>query len=180
MAHFCLERRDPTSGLWLKTAFFSAPVQAVEPPPVTSQLLDRGRGRRGRRGRPGEKGLEDDDAELELGWEAWCQGGLGAWCRENPRRPSYRYLVKPAPPSAEFRLLWACTDLTEAGGAEGGGEAGGAEAAEGVHRVVPALLFHNLLVASARDLPFVSRRPHPRSTDGNRHLMSKGEVYIRV
>lgn len=177
VAHLCLERRDFTSRHWVRTALLSAPLVAVDPPPVThqhrrpgsSRSSSKSRSNRSSRSKSNSNGAPGGGVEefesSDCAWTAWLEGGqYEAWCGDHPHRPRFKYLVPPNQPAVEWRLLWACPDLTNAARnpsrrEKDRGFRDGAAAARGgraLLRAVPRLLVPSLGVASVEDLPFLA------------------------
>jgi len=164
VVHLSLERRDPTSRMWVRSALLSVPLVTVDPPPVTHQHPHRStntvpglhnqssaEGETAFDGVEGDAPLSDDSVSDPV-WASWLEGGeYAAWCQDHPHRSSLKYLVPPNQPASEWRLLWACPDLTRLSA----GISGNSETAH-LNRALPQLLMPSLGVASVQDLPLLA------------------------
>jgi hypothetical protein len=178
VVHLSFERRDPTTHMWVQSALLSVPLVAVDPPPVThqqrhystsskpevfTQTGDRGLSQEDgigmQRGTAFPGGGYDADANTGIGsatdpvWASWLEGGeYAAWCKDHSHRSSLKYLVPPNQPASEWRLLWACPDLTRRMSSE---TLGSREPAD-LKQALPQLFIPSLGIASVEDLPLLA------------------------
>ena len=162
VAHLCVQRMDPTSGRWLTAALCSAPIVPVDISPSAPHVMLQ---QAGSWSAPAKQRLPSTSD----GWEAWAAGGFEAWCHANPLRPRLRFLVPASPPAAEWRVLWASSDVvtndppTSAG--DFGNGKGPLRRVPVRLRVMPTMLLHCLNSASLEDAPMVRSLAKSSCTD---------------